>query len=317
MAKERPKFRPRRRRMFECEECGELFVDEESLETHRHSAHLQSSSPEGSSAPAAQGAKKKKFQSPLRKRLKKIRESDDAEAGESGETIQDEQLLLDEQELSGEEVPCTEDKVEKKNNFLLSLLELGSDFGRFLRELVLWGLEESKRLNRECLLPSLWMGLRYCVVLILAGIVLLIGMGIGKFVFRLYTGPHIIEGEAKNNRLRFSSPIPVSLSGSAKETVNDFYHAVKVGSFRRAYSWLSPSWRKELPYEEFERGYEGTAHVKYRVDKIKYLSPKRARVWVDLTVEENAAWKHYRVRHILIRTAEGWKLDGGEVESIR
>lgn len=339
LAKEKPKFKPSRRRMFECEECGELFVDEESLENHMasHSPEQKKSEPKKEPEASAEPKKKprpsfsrkkldkeeaaeppeeappppkKKFESPLKRRLLRNRGEAEEEAPET--TPRAEEALPEEdppEEDAGPPLP----PVPKGPSFGERFSQLVAEFGLFLRGLVSSGQRATSDFTRESVLPAGAAFLRMVIALMVVVGVLLIGIGIGRLV------SPVVRGGTADRTPSLLPPPPETTPGmeprhtasTPQQVVQDFYRALDESAYPRAYSHLSTAWKRELPFAQFERGYASTQSVSCAVIGAREVSTSQVKVQISLEVTENGRLRRHEGTHVVSLTPDGWKIDGG------
>ncbi|MBI3925414.1 MAG: C2H2-type zinc finger protein [Armatimonadetes bacterium] len=302
--------------MHECEECGELFVDEESLENHMLT-HFPERAPEskpeaagtdgpaetaGEPPPREEKETRKKFESPLKKRLLRNRVEEEEEE-KAAPPIQPERLFEEPEEP---EKPPPAGSAPAGPGFFQFLAE----FFAFLGGLIYSGQQATSDFTRESVVPA---GIAFVRVGLAFGLVvgvLLVGVGVGRLV-----SPLVRHAEPNPDPSRGSpTGTPVILDRAPttpQEVVQDFYRAIDLGEYARAYGHLSPAWKRELPFALFERGYSTTQSIQCGVLESRELSSGEIQVVIQLEVLEAGRRLSYTGHHIATLTPEGWKLDSG------
>lgn len=111
-----------------------------------------------------------------------------------------------------------------------------------------------------------------------------------------------------------SRPLPVRGGKEAAEAVlASFLANINKADYPRAYSLLSAEWKKELNASDFERGFSQSKEIKYRVLDSVELGKDRVQIDVTLQVKEKGKPRQYDYTYVMVRGADGWKLDSGSL----
>ncbi len=113
---------------------------------------------------------------------------------------------------------------------------------------------------------------------------------------------------------RKSRPLPTRDGKDAAEAVLAAFLAnINKANYPRAYALLSSDWKRELSASKFEQGFSQSKDIKYRVLDSVELGKDRVQIDVTLQVTENGKPRKYDYTYMMVRGADGWKLDSGNV----
>lgn len=105
------------------------------------------------------------------------------------------------------------------------------------------------------------------------------------------------------------------INSRANRVLQSYLTAIQESNFRAAYDLLSPAWRKELPFESFEKGYSLTRVIGYEIGKAETVKPMQVKIRADIRVDENGKIRRLRAAYVAVLTSNGWRLDEGTFES--
>lgn len=321
-----------RRRIFQCSECDEVFVDEESLKRHELTHKPAPSGDDGGDdeEAAAPAPPTPRGRPPVRDNsgagpapapargaaaagqpLSAVREQAGIEppgdllSGGLGPSALDAQISHLDADRNGLGPMSWEDRPARGNLFK-SVYTLIEDFSEFLFS----GLQKAFGAAGVTLVPAIGLALKVIVVLILSGALLLAGMYVG----RRY-GPRMLSQPSSQPKVTPGLPTPLAANddlSQARSAVTSFYSAIDRGSYNDAYDLLSPAWKRSLAFEDFESGYRSTRAVRCKIDSSRQVG-EDIEVDFSLVVDEQGEKKRVSGTYLLTRSAEGWRLDSGSM----
>lgn len=100
------------------------------------------------------------------------------------------------------------------------------------------------------------------------------------------------------------------LHSRANRVLENYLKALQDQDFRAAYDLLSPEWRSELPFEDFEAGYRTTKVSTYEIGKAETVDQRHVRIKAELEVEEGGNRKILEALYLAVLSPQGWRLDG-------
>lgn len=100
------------------------------------------------------------------------------------------------------------------------------------------------------------------------------------------------------------------LHSRANRVLENYLKALQDQDFRAAYDLLSPEWRAELAYEDFEAGYRTTRITTYEIGQAETVDQSHVRIRAELEVEEGGQRKLLEALYLAVLSPQGWRLDG-------
>ena len=319
-----------RRRIFQCSECDEVFVDEESLKRHELTHKPAPTTDESGGDDDAPPAPAPRGRPPVRENssvaappprpgargaaagpTSEVREQAGIEppgdllSGGLGPSALDAQISHLDVDRNGLGPMSWEDRPARGNVFK-SVYTLVEDFSEFLFS----GLQKAFGAVGLTLVPAIGLALKAIIVLALSGALLMTGMYVGRRV-----GPKLLSRPV--NQPKITPGLPAAMNADddlsqARAAVTDFYAAIDRGSYNDAYDLLSPAWKRALDYEAFESGYRSTRAVRCKVDHTRQVG-EDIEVDFSLVVDEQGQKKKVSGTYLLIHSSDGWKLDSGSM----
>jgi len=150
------------------------------------------------------------------------------------------------------------------------------------------------------------------------GLVLLMAVALvasGMYVGKKY-GPTMLGMKEEAPVLPPKRILPPSAdtTQSARQAVLDFYSAIDNRAYSVAYDSLSPAWRSELTFDQFERGYHGTQSLRCTVREARRINDQKVELDIGLDVSEERGTQSYTGTYVAVLTDMGWKLDSGKIK---
>lgn len=100
------------------------------------------------------------------------------------------------------------------------------------------------------------------------------------------------------------------LHSRANRVLVNYLKALQDQDYRSAYDLLSPEWRNELVYEDFQSGYQTTTVLTYDIGQAETVDPRHVRIKAELEIEEGGQKKILEALYLAVLTPQGWRLDG-------
>ncbi len=108
----------------------------------------------------------------------------------------------------------------------------------------------------------------------------------------------------------------VEIQQQAHRVLEDYLRALQEGNYQRAYAHLSREWQAELPFAAFERGYQATPVLSYRVGRAENINDRQIKMRTQFQVREGEREVGYLANYVVVLSGDGWKLDGGQNERV-
>ena len=323
-----PPATPRRRRQtFQCKECDEVFIDEESL--RRHELTHKPAEPEPAAPPPAEPAP---TPSPRRRGAAAAAAAAEAQQAEAASAVQESPSRRASSSVSEPSVEMPEGGFTPSpfgggevDPTMVGLgpmdweqpanrKPMGTAIYGFLEDFSEWffrGLQGGLQFFGLSLASGVGLAVRGLILLAVGAGLVFAGMYVGKKY-----GPSVLGIQQEPPLIPRPRVIPATqndVTRLARQAVTDFYTALDNRSFSIAYNALSPSWQRELSFEEFERGYRNTQSIRCDIRDARKINDKKIELDVDLEVMEGGKRYNYQGVYQAIKTNTGWKLDSGKI----
>lgn len=200
-----------------------------------------------------------------------------------------------------------------------SARRFGANFSNFLFGLGRTATEQSQTFGREVVRPFSSALLEAAISLLLLFVMGACGVYTGRYLKLASVGKSsltnlehkVVQSGEKIDESFFSEGFDTEeLHSRANRVLENYLKALQDGDFRGAYELLSPEWRAELPYEDFEAGYRTTKVSSYDIGKAETVDPRHVRIKAELEVEEGGERKVLEALYLAVLSPQGWRLDG-------
>ena len=154
---------------------------------------------------------------------------------------------------------------------------------------------------------------------VVSGLSLLVKLLIGATVFGglLFVGVWVghtwgsstLEGPAPPlDHSTSDQPAVTSPSSPARDVLSDFFKSVNSHKYSLAYDDLTPAWKRELPFKDFESRYRDMDSIDCVVKNERKLRSDRIELDVELAVTQSGSTRSYRGTYQAEDTRQGWRL---------
>lgn len=200
-----------------------------------------------------------------------------------------------------------------------SARRFGANFQNFLFGLGRTATEQSQTFGREVVRPFSSALLEAAVSLLLLFVMGACGVYTGRYLKLASVGKtsltnlehKVVQPGEKIDESFFSGGFDTEeVNSRANRVLEGYLKALQDGDFRGAYELLSPEWRAELPYEQFEAGYRTTKVSSYDIGQAETVDPRHVRIKAELEVEEGGQRKVLEALYLAVLSPQGWRLDG-------
>lgn len=200
----------------------------------------------------------------------------------------------------------------------------GLDFSKFLVGLGHSAQERGTALNERVVKPVSHALFEAAICLALIFICGVFGVTFGRYLKRVtadrgqtvtFQNREVRPGQQMDQSVFNTGFDTAELHQGANRVLDDYLRAIQSSRLVDAYNLLSPSWKAELSYPTFEKGYLNTEVIAYEIGKVETLDPQRIRLRADVKTRENGREKLNSAVYVAILTSDGWRLDGGTYTS--
>ena len=200
-----------------------------------------------------------------------------------------------------------------------SARRLGDSIHNFLFGLGRTATEQSQTFGREVVRPFSSALLEAAVSLLLLFVMAACGVYTGRYLKLASVGKtslanlehKVVESGAKIDESFFSEGFNTEeLHSRANRVLEGYLKALQDGDYRNAYEMLSPEWKTELAYPDFENGYRTTKVTSYEIGKAETVDQRHVRIKAELEVEEGGKKKVLEALYLAVLSPQGWRLDG-------
>jgi hypothetical protein len=200
-----------------------------------------------------------------------------------------------------------------------SARRFGLDFSRFVSGLGRTAQEQGQTFGREVVRPFSSALLEAALSLALLFVMGACGVYTGRYLKLSTVGTtsitnlehQVVVSGDKIDESFFSEGFDTNeLHSRANRVLENYLKALQDQDFRTAYDLLSPEWRAELPFEDFEAGYQTTRVSSYSMGKAETVDQRHVRIKAELEVEEGGQRKILEALYLAVLSPQGWRLDG-------
>lgn len=200
-----------------------------------------------------------------------------------------------------------------------SARRLGNSIHNFLFGLGRTATEQSQTFGREVVRPFSSALMEAAVSLLLLFVMAACGVYTGRYLKLASVGKtsltslehKVVQSGDKIDESFFSEGFNTEeLHSRANRVLEGYLKALQDGDYRNAYEMLSPEWKAELAYPDFENGYRTTKVTSYEIGKAETVDQRHVRIKAELEVEEGGKKKILEALYLAVLSPQGWRLDG-------
>lgn len=208
---------------------------------------------------------------------------------------------------------------ERWAGFAGAMRRFGANFSHFLFGLGRSAQEQGQTFGREVVKPFSSALLEAAISLSLLFVMVAVGVYSGRYLKLASVGKtslaRIEHKVAQPNSTLQSSDFSEGftteeLHSRANRVLVNYLEALREQDYRAAYDLLSPEWRAELAFEDFEAGYRTTAVREYKIGEAETVDQRHVRIKAQVEVEEGGQKKALDALYLAVLSPQGWRLDG-------
>lgn len=208
---------------------------------------------------------------------------------------------------------------ERWASFSGSARRFGSNFSEFLFGLGRSAQEQGQTFGREVVKPFSSALLEAAISLALLFLMVAAGVYTGHRLKLASVGQasvtilesQVVQPNQNIDESLFSHGLSdKELHARAHRVLENYLKALQQQNFRVAYDLLSPEWRQELAFDDFEAGYLTTKVSSYEIGKAETIDQRQVRIQAELEVQEGGQRKMLQALYLAVLSSQGWRLDG-------
>ncbi len=208
---------------------------------------------------------------------------------------------------------------ERWAGFAGAARRFGANFSHFLFGLGRSAQEQGQTFGREVVKPFSSALLEAAISLALLFVMVAVGVYSGRYLKLASVGKtslaqlehKVTQSDAQLDVSAFSEGFDTKdLHAKANRVLINYLKALQDQDYRAAYDMLSPEWRQELAFEDFQAGYQTTSVLTYDIGQAETVDARHVRIKAEVEVEEGGQKKILEALYLAVLSPQGWRLDG-------